>query len=132
MVCASGQRRSRRCAKILPVGGFGTPGLHHAPSGSRVNWRSVLACSHRYIFHREKGNSGRLSVKVPLEGSTTIIRVTHSITICAEKLGKRDVSRPTCSCGWTATWAYVTEKCARDAGQQHIMQILAQMQTVDG
>jgi hypothetical protein len=66
------------------------------------------------------------------ERSTTIISVTHSITICPEKLGKRDVSRPTCSCGWAATWAYVTEKFARDAGQQHITQILAHMQTVGG
>lgn len=61
--------------------------------------------------------------------SAAITSVTHSITIYPEKLGKRDVSWPVCSCGWTATWAYVTEKFARDAGQQHIKHILAQMQT---
>ncbi len=58
--------------------------------------------------------------------------VTHSITIRPEKLGKRDVSRPTCSCGWTATWAYVTEKFARDAGQEHVKQVLADLQAVSG
>jgi hypothetical protein len=62
----------------------------------------------------------------------TITSVTHSITVCPEKLGKRQVSRPTCSCGWTATWAYVGEKFARDAGQQHIKQVLAQLQAVAG
>lgn len=66
------------------------------------------------------------------KGSGTIIGVTHSITVCPEKLGKREVSRPTCSCGWTATWAYIGEKFARDAGQQHIKQVLAQLQAVVG
>ena len=64
--------------------------------------------------------------------SRKINSVTHSITIRAEKLGKRDVSRPSCSCGWTATWAYVTEKFARDAGQEHVKQVLADLQAVSG
>lgn len=62
--------------------------------------------------------------------STTITSVTHSITICPEKLGKREVSRPSCLCGWAATRVYVTEKFARDAGQQHIKEVLVQMQAV--
>ncbi len=56
--------------------------------------------------------------------------VTHSITICPEKLGKRDVSRPICSCGWAARWAYVTEKFARDAGQEHVTHVLAELQVL--
>jgi hypothetical protein len=40
-----------------------------------------------------------LSVKVPMEGAGQINSVTHSITIRPEKLGKRDVSWPTCACG---------------------------------
>ena len=68
--------------------------------------------------------------KGPYGGSRTINNVTHSITVRLEKLGKRDVSRPTCSCGWAATWAYVTEKFARDAGQEHVKQVLAEMQSV--
>jgi hypothetical protein len=62
--------------------------------------------------------------------SRTINSVTHSIMIRSEKLGKRDVSRPTCSCGWAARWAYVTEKFARDAGQEHVKQVLAAMRAV--
>lgn len=60
----------------------------------------------------------------------TITSVIHSITVRQEKLGKRDVSRPTCACGWVATWTYVTDKFARDAGQEHVKQVLAQMQAV--
>jgi hypothetical protein len=63
--------------------------------------------------------------------SRKIISVTHSITIRPEKLGKREVNRPTCSCGWTATWAYVTEKFARDAGQEHVKQVLADLHAVN-
>ena len=62
--------------------------------------------------------------------SRTINSVTHSITIRPEKLGKRDVSRPTCSCGWSARWAYVTEKFARDAGQEHVKQVLTTMRAM--
>jgi len=69
---------------------------------------------------------------VLMEGSRTITSVTHSITVCSEKLGKREVSRPTCSCGWTVKWTYVGEKFARDAGQQHIKQVLAQLHAVAG
>jgi hypothetical protein len=64
--------------------------------------------------------------------SRKIISVTHSVTVRLEKLGKREVSRPTCSCGWSATWAYVTEKFARDAGQEHVKQVLADLQAVSG
>jgi hypothetical protein len=49
-----------------------------------------------------------------------------------EKLSKRDVSQPICSCGWTATWAYVPEKFARDAVQEHVKQVLADLQAVIG
>jgi hypothetical protein len=66
----------------------------------------------------------------PYGRSRTINSLTHSITIQPEKLGKRDVSRPTCACGWAARWAYVTDKFARDAGQEHIKQVLAAMQAV--
>jgi hypothetical protein len=64
--------------------------------------------------------------------SRKINSVTHSIAIRSEKLGKREVSRPTCSCGWAATWAYVTEKFARDAGQEHVKQVLVELQAVGG
>jgi hypothetical protein len=64
--------------------------------------------------------------------SRKINSVTHSITIRSEKLGKREVSRPTCSCGWAVTWAYVTEKFARDAGQEHVKQVLVDLQAVSG
>jgi hypothetical protein len=68
-----------------------------------------------------------------LHGRSKVINsITHSITIQLEKLGKRQVSRPICSCGWAARWAYITDKFARDAGQEHIKQVLAQMQTVKG
>lgn len=56
--------------------------------------------------------------------------VTHSVTIRPEKLGKREVSRPTCSCGWAARWAYVTEKFARDAGREHVTHVLAEMRVL--
>lgn len=62
--------------------------------------------------------------------SRKINSVTHSITVRSEKLGKREVSRPTCLCGWAATWAYVTEKFARDAGQEHVKQVLGDLQAV--
>ena len=62
--------------------------------------------------------------------SRTITSVIHSITVRQEKLGRRDVSRPTCACGWVATWTYVTEKFARDAGQGHVEQVLVQLQAV--
>lgn len=78
---------------------------------------------------RKSWSSGGI---VSMEGSRTITSVTHSISVCAEKLGKREVSRPRCSCGWMATWAYVGEKFARDAGQHHITQVLAQLQAVAG
>ena len=65
-----------------------------------------------------------------MEGSKTITSVTHSITVRPEKSGKRELSRPICSCGWMATWAYVGKKFALDSGQQHIKQVLAQLQAV--
>jgi hypothetical protein len=74
----------------------------------------------------------RSGVKILMGRSRKINSVTHSITIRPEKLGKRDVSRPICSCGWTATWAYVTEKFAGDAGQEHVKQVLADLQVVIG
>jgi hypothetical protein len=64
--------------------------------------------------------------------STKINSITHGIAIRSEKLGKREVSRPTCSCGWAATWVYVTEKFARDAGQEHVKQVLVELQAVGG
>jgi hypothetical protein len=74
--------------------------------------------------------TGRFGVKDSSGRSRKIKSVTHSITIRSEKLGKREVSRPTCSCGWAATWAYITEKFARDAGQEHVKQVLGNLQAV--
>jgi hypothetical protein len=58
--------------------------------------------------------------------------MTHSITVLSEKLGKREVSRPTCSCGWTTPWAYITDKFAREAGQEHVKQVLADLHAMSG
>jgi hypothetical protein len=96
---------------------------------TRVVFSSVV--TGKFHVRRDRIPS-RSSVKDSSGRSRKINSITHSITIRPERLGKREVSRPACSCGWSATWAYVTEKFARDAGQAHVKQVLADLQAVSG
>lgn len=121
-----------------PCGGW--PDRRRAGVRGKRLWVRRLVCDQRpnmragcrlceQLLHSHKRGPSRQCIKF-LERSRTITSVIHSITVCQEKLGKRDVSRPTCACGWVATWTYVTEKFARDAGQEHVKQVLAQLQAV--